>query len=141
MKMGKNFQILSTEIVVAEVIDLAASPQAGGLVSFVGTVRQQTQGKTVIALEYEAYAEMAERKMAEIVAQARQKWPIAGAAIHHRVGRLLVGDIAVAMAVACPHRADAFAACQFLIDTLKAVVPIWKKEIFADGEVWVSAHA
>ncbi|NJL14569.1 MAG: molybdenum cofactor biosynthesis protein MoaE [Microscillaceae bacterium] len=139
--MANNFQILSTEIVVAEVIALAASPRAGGLVSFVGTVRQQTQGKSVIALEYEAYAEMAERKMAEIAEQARQKWPLEGAAIHHRVGRLLLGEIAVALAVACPHRAEAFAASQFLIDTLKAVVPIWKKEIFADGEVWVSAHA
>ena len=114
--------------------------QAGGIVTFVGTVRKYTKGKKVIRLEFESYEPMAIKEMRKIAEQILEKYPAEKVAIHHRVGNLAVGDIAVVIAVSCPHRADAFAACQYAIDTLKLTVPIWKKEIFTDGEVWVSAH-
>lgn len=113
---------------------------AGGTVLFIGTVRDSTQGRPVVRLAFEAYAPMAIREMRKIAEQAARRWPVRAMAIHHRVGILAIGDTAVVIAVATPHRAEAFAACQFAIDTLKQTVPIWKKEIFEDGEVWVAAH-
>jgi molybdopterin synthase catalytic subunit len=114
--------------------------KSGGIVTFVGTVRKYTKGKDVIRLEFESYQPMAIKEMTKIAEQILEKYPAEKVAIHHRVGTLGIGGIAVVIAVACPHRADAFAACQYAIDTLKETVPIWKKEIFTDGEVWVSAH-
>lgn len=119
---------------------LVSDPGAGGIVTFVGTVRNQTSGKAVIRLEFEAYEPMAISEMRKIAEAAAHQWPIKRMAIHHRVGSLAVGDIAVIIAVATPHRKAAFAACAYAIDTLKETVPIWKKEIFEDGEVWVAAH-
>lgn len=116
------------------------NPESGGIVTFVGTVRKYTKEKEVIRLEFEAYEPMAIKEMTKIAEQILVKYPAEKVAIHHRVGVLPVGGIAVVIAVSCPHRADAFAACQYAIDTLKDTVPIWKKEIFVDGEVWVSAH-
>lgn len=113
---------------------------AGGIVTFVGTVRKYTKGKEVIRLEFESYEPMAIKEMTKIAKQILEKYPAEKVAIHHRVGVLGIGGVAVVIAVSCPHRADAFAACQYAIDTLKEAVPIWKKEIFTDGEVWVSAH-
>jgi len=113
---------------------------AGGIVSFIGTVRKYTKGKEVIRLEFESYEPMAIKEMTKIAEQILEKYPAEKVAIHHRVGVLGIGGIAVVIAVSCPHRGDAFAACQYAIDTLKETVPIWKKEIFTDGEVWVSAH-
>ncbi len=115
-------------------------PGAGGLVIFVGTVRNATQGKKVIRLEFEAYAPMAVREMQKIADQATQRWPVLKVAIHHRTGVLEVGEVPVVIGVAAAHRNAAFEACQFAIDTLKETVPIWKKEIFEDGSVWVAAH-
>ena len=113
---------------------------AGGIVTFVGTVRKYTKSKEVIRLEFESYEPMAIKEMTKIAERILAKYPAERVAIHHRVGVLGIGGIAVVIAVSCPHRADAFAACQYAIDTLKETVPIWKKEIFTDGEVWVSAH-
>jgi len=113
---------------------------AGGIVLFEGTVRNQTQGKEVIRLEFEAYESMARSEMEKIAHAILQQWPAQHVSIHHRVGTLAVGEIPVLIAVACPHRKEAFAACQYAIDTLKETVPIWKKEVFEGGEVWVSAH-
>lgn len=114
------------------------SPLAGAVCLFLGTVRELTGGKRTASLDYEAYPAMAERKLAELIEQARGRWPIIEAAIVHRVGPLELGDIAVAVAVSSPHRAQAFEACQWLMDTIKEVVPIWKKEVWADGtEEWV----
>jgi len=113
---------------------------AGGQVVFVGTVRNQTKGKEVVRLEFEAYKPMAIKEMRKIAEAILEKWDALAVSIHHRVGSLGVGDIAVIIAVSTLHRDKAFVACQYAIDTLKETVPIWKKEIFVDGEVWVAAH-
>ena len=116
------------------------SPEAGGTCTFVGTVRNKTSDKKVLALEFEAYEPMAIREMQNIAEKAQERWPILRIAIHHRLGKLAIGDIPVVIAVSCAHRDAAFEACKFCIDTLKETVPIWKKEIFEDGDVWVAAH-
>jgi molybdopterin synthase catalytic subunit len=114
------------------------SPLAGGVCTFLGTAREITGEKRTAWLEYEAYPEMARAKMAELETEARQRWPIIEVALVHRLGRLELGEISVVVAVSCPHRNEAFEACRWLIDTLKEVVPIWKKETWADGgEEWV----
>jgi molybdopterin synthase catalytic subunit len=114
------------------------SHRAGAVCTFLGTVREMTGDRRTASLEYEAYPEMALTKMAELETQARQRWPILDAAIVHRVGHLELGEVSVVVAVSCPHRHQAFDACRWLIDTLKEVVPIWKKELWADGsEEWV----
>ena len=107
---------------------------------FIGTVRNVTKGKAVIRLEFESYEPMALAEMEKIVKQAFEKWPVQKALIHHRTGVLPVGEVPVIIAVSAAHRAAAFDACRYIIDTLKQTVPIWKKEIFEDGEVWVAAH-
>ncbi len=120
------------------IIDLVRSNQAGAICSFLGTVREMTGDHRTLALEYEAYPVMAAKKMAELEGQARSRWPILDLALVHRVGHLELGEISVVVAVSCPHRNEAFEACRWLIDTLKEVVPIWKKELGTDGsEEWV----
>lgn len=121
-------------------LDKVQDPGAGGTVLFVGTVRNQTAGKEVIRLEFESYVPMAIKEMQKIAEQAMEKWPVHHISIHHRVGILDIGEIPVLIAVSAAHRGAAFDACEYAIDTLKETVPIWKKEIFADGEVWVAAH-
>jgi molybdopterin synthase catalytic subunit len=116
------------------------SPESGGIDVFIGTVRNQTKGKAVIRLEFEAYKPMALLEIEKILEQAGKKWPIQKGLIHHRTGVLQVGEVPVIIAVSAAHRAAAFEACRFIIDTLKETVPIWKKEIFEDGAVWVAAH-
>lgn len=127
-----------------ETIDYAAltesvrSNAAGAVVLFLGTVREMTNGRQTTALDYEAFPEMARAKFEELIAGARDKWPIVNAAIVHRLGRLELGDVSVAVAVSTPHRQQAFEAGKFLIDRLKEIVPIWKKENWADGTTeWV----
>ena len=115
-------------------------PDCGGLVSFVGTVRNTTKGKPVLKLEFEAYEKMALKQMNKIVDLAKSKFGVRDILIHHRTGLVKIGEEAVVIVVASPHRKAAFQACEFCIDTLKETVPIWKKEFFEDGEVWVSAH-
>jgi molybdopterin synthase catalytic subunit len=118
--------------------EAVADPGAGGLVLFSGVVRDQTGGRRVKFLEYEAHAPMALAKMREIAGQVRGRWPgVRRLALVHRVGRLEIGESSVMIAVSAPHRREAFEACLFGIDTLKEIVPIWKKEHFEDGEVWV----
>jgi molybdopterin synthase catalytic subunit len=122
----------------AAVTDSVRSNLAGAVCSFLGTVREITGDRRTSFLEYEAYPAMAQKKLAELEQQARARWPIVELAIAHRVGRLELGEISVVVAVSCPHRRHAFEACQWLMDTLKQVVPIWKKEQWADGsEEWV----
>lgn len=121
-------------------LQVVASPGAGGTTAFVGTVRDKTQGKQVVRLEFEAYEPMALSEMNKIADQIIEKWSAIAVAIHHRVGVLEIGEIPVIIAVATPHRKAAFEACEFAIDKLKQTVPIWKKEIFEDGEIWVAAH-
>jgi molybdopterin synthase catalytic subunit len=107
---------------------------------FIGTVRNATKGKPVVRLEFEAYEPMAVAEMEKIAKQAFEKWPVQKVLVHHRTGVLDVGEVPVIIAVSAAHRAAAFEACRYIIDTLKETVPIWKKEIFEDGEVWVAAH-
>jgi molybdopterin synthase catalytic subunit len=113
----------------------------GAVVTFLGTVRDLTDGRETVALDYEAYPAMAEKTMAQIEEQTRARWPVGELVLVHRLGHMQVGEISVAVAVSCPHRAQAFEACHFAIDRLKEVVPIWKKENWADGsEEWVHPH-
>lgn len=135
-----DIQLLHTPLQVEECLNKVQHPGAGGIDIFVGTVRDQTKGKKVVRLEFESYEPMAISEMKKIAERAAEKWPIQNIAIHHRVGTLEIGEIAVIIAVSTPHRKASFEACQFAIDTLKETVPIWKKEIFEDGEVWVAAH-
>ena len=125
---------LSPDKIAADVDD----PGAGGIVIFSGVVRNETGGRPVKFLEYEAHAPMAEVKMREIGETVRARWPeVKRVAMLHRIGRLEIGEASVLIAVAAAHRGDAFEACRYAIDTLKRIVPVWKKEHFEDGEVWV----
>jgi molybdopterin synthase catalytic subunit len=125
----------------AEVVARVAGPDAGGVVSFVGNVRNRARGQSIQYLEYEAYPEMAELEMDKIAAHAAQKWPGTRVAIAHRTGHLEIGEAAVVVVAVAPHRGEAFEACRYAIDTLKVTVPIWKKEVATDGEYWVDDHA
>ena len=138
--MNSNIQIFSSPLNIQSCIDWIMSPESGGIDVFIGTVRKQTKGKKVIQLEFEAYEPMAIAEMEKIAKQAFEKWPVQKILIHHRTGILEVGEVPVVIAVSAAHRAAAFDACRYIIDTLKQTVPIWKKEIFDDGEVWVAAH-
>lgn len=134
---ARLFRIVDRPLSLDEVVEAVEGEGCGGLVTFTGSVRSATRGRAVLKLEYEAYAPMAEKKLAEIAGEASARWPGVRIAIVHRIGTLLPGEKAVVIAVASPHRGEAFAACQFTIDRLKQDVPIWKKEHYADGEVWV----
>jgi len=113
-------------------------PDCGAVVAFLGTVRELTDGKVTVALDYEAYGSMAEKKMAEIERDTRRRWPVGDIVLVHRLGRLEVGEVSVAVAVSCPHRGQAFEACRHAIDRLKELAPIWKKENWKDGtSEWV----
>lgn len=122
----------------SKLLALVTRPEAGAVVLFLGTVRELTQGRRTVALDYDAYPEMAERKLAELEAEARRRWPIVECALVHRLGHLELAEASVAVAVSTPHRNDAFEAGRWLIDTLKEVVPIWKQENWEDGtSAWV----
>ncbi len=140
MESPIDIQLLSDPLRPKKAIDFVSHPKAGGIAVFVGTVRDNTRGREVQRLEFEAYGPMALSEMEKIARQVRDRWQAGRVAVHHRVGTLGIGEIAVVIAVATPHRAAAFEACQYAIDTLKETVPIWKKEVFEDGEVWVAAH-
>jgi molybdopterin synthase catalytic subunit len=132
-------KITSSPIDVNEVIATASNKGAGAVNVFIGTIRDNALNKKVIRLEYEAYEPMAVSETQKIVDEAKKKWELIGFAICHRIGTLVPGDVAVAIAVSTKHRQASFEACQYIIDQLKEKVPIFKKEIFEDGEVWVSA--
>lgn len=117
-----------------------ASPAAGGTAIFVGTVREQTHGRAVTHLFFEAYEPMAIKELEKIANTLINRWNATAVSIHHRLGTLRIGETAVIIAVSTPHRKAAFEACQYAIDTLKKTVPIWKKEYFEDGAIWVAAH-
>ena len=134
-----EIKLLDTPLDEQSCLDFAKSEDAGGLVLFVGTVRNQTKGKKVFRLDFEAYTSMAIKEMTKIAVDATNRFNLSKAVIHHRVGRLNIGEIPVLIAASSAHRGTAFQACEFMIDTLKETVPIWKKEYFEDGEVWISA--
>ena len=118
-----------------------ASPLAGAVVLFLGTVRELTGSEVTLALEYDAYAPMAQAQLDRLEAEVRGRWPVVGVALVHRLGRLGVGEVSVAVAVSSPHRADAFEAARFAIDALKEQVPIWKKDVAPAGSAWVHPGA
>ncbi len=132
-----RFQITSDALDIQGLHDLVLQPSAGAVSLFVGVVRDNNLGRQVHYLEYEAYPPMALKKMREIANEIRERWPIGDVAMHHRTGRLEIGEASVAIAVSAPHRGDGIAACQYAIDRLKQVVPIWKKEVWTDGESWI----
>ena len=138
--MNIQIEISGEPLNIQSCIDWVMTPQSGGIDVFIGTVRDATKGKTVVRLEFEAYEPMALKEMQKIAEQAFAQWPVQKLLIHHRIGVLGVGEVPVIIAVSCAHRDAAFEACRYVIDTLKQTVPIWKKEIFEDGEVWVAAH-
>lgn len=141
--VADSFAITFAPLSLAEIYALADDAANGAIVVMSGMVRNQTDGKAVVALEYQAYEPMALQVFMSIAADIRKRWPdVNCVAIHHRIGRLQIGEISVLVAVGCPHRSEAFAACQYAIDTLKHNAPIWKKEHWADGSSsWVSIGA
>jgi molybdopterin synthase catalytic subunit len=134
---GGAFRLSAEPLSLEAVVEEVASDEAGAVATFVGTTRVHSRGKTVTHLEYEAYEGMAEQVMAEIAEELRARYELSGVAIHHRIGRVGIGDRSVVIAVSAPHRQDALAACKEAIDTLKERVPLWKKEVYASGEEWI----
>ena len=133
-------EIVEKSLDVERAVQFVSDANAGGIDVFLGTTRAETSqdGRELIALDYEAYPEMALARLKQLAERARSQWPIVKMAILHRVGRVALAEPSVVIAVSCPHRSEAFAACKFLIDQLKVDVPIWKKEIWADGTgTWV----
>ena len=135
----KRYEITSDRISADDVIGRLADPAVGAIATFVGVVRGETDGRRTEYLEYEAYPDMAESALRQIGDEIRERWPsIREVAIVHRIGRLEIGDIATVIAVSAAHRPDVFDALHYSIDRLKEIVPIWKKEVWADGEEWKS---
>ncbi|MBI1804676.1 MAG: molybdenum cofactor biosynthesis protein MoaE [Ignavibacteriae bacterium] len=130
-------EIVESKIDLAKVIESVQDTSVGGVDVFIGTTRNHSRGKAVIALEYEAYMPMALKFMLRIADEARARWDITKISIVHRLGRVDVGEASIVIAVSASHRHAAFEACRYAIDTLKRSVPIWKKEFFEDGELWV----
>lgn len=133
---GGSFRVTDEEIRLQELIDEVRNEEAGAIVTFLGTVRRHSRGREVQHLEYEAYPEMAEAKLREIGREMEERWGVR-VAIVQRIGRLEVGEASVAIAVAAPHRREAFEAARYAIDRLKEIVPIWKKEFYEGGEEWI----
>ena len=133
--------ITDSKIDIQTVLESVGDPSAGAIDVFIGTTRNHSDGKQVVSLEYEAYEPMALKMMNEIAGAAKSRWNIHRISIVHRIGQVAIGEASVVIAVSAAHRKEAFEACLHAIDTLKRDVPIWKKEVFADGEVWVGAQS
>ena len=134
---GGAFRLSSEPLSLDAVVDEVRSPQAGAIATFTGTTRVQSRGRTVLHLDYEAYEEMAEQVMTQIAEELEGLYDLCAIAIHHRTGRVDIGEASVMIAVSAPHRQDALAACKDAIDTLKSQVPLWKKEFYEGGEEWI----
>ena len=134
---GGGFRLLDGPLDLAAVVAEVEDERAGAIATFQGTVRRQSRGREVIALEYEAYAGMAEKVMAEIADAVKTRYDLCKVAVAHRTGRCEVGEVSVAVAVSAPHRQDALSACRDVIDELKERVPLWKKELYKGGEEWI----
>lgn len=135
-----SIKITSEKLNLQQCYDFVSDDGCGGISAFIGTVRNDTKGKEVLQLDFSTYKPMALKEMGKIAELALEKFDIVKIAIHHAEGMLQVGEIPVIITASAKHRKAAFDACQFAIDTLKETVPIWKKEYFSDGEVWVNAH-
>jgi len=134
---GGSFLLVSDPLDVAAVVQEVEDPEAGAVASFVGTVRRRSRDRDVLYLEYEAYEEMAEPLLARLGAELTQRHGLCGVAIHHRLGRVEIGQASVVIAVSAPHRSAALDACREAIETLKTTIPLWKKEVYAGGEEWI----
>ena len=134
---GGSFRLSKEPLSLDAAVEEVRRDEAGAIATFVGTVRVESRGRRVRWLDYEAYPDMAENVMAQIAAQLRERYDLCEVAMHHRVGRVEIGEPSVVVAVSAPHRADALAACRDAIDTLKETVPLWKKEVYEGGEEWI----
>ena len=129
--------VTTAELDIQTLIRMVDAPATGAVATFLGLVRDHNQGRRVLHLVYEAYEPLAEKALERIVGEARERWPAVNLAIHHRIGRLAIGEPSVAIAASSPHRADAFAACRYAIERIKQIVPIWKHEYFEGGDMWI----
>ena len=134
-------QVTDAPLDAAMLVDQVRTDEAGAVSVFYGVVRNTNLGRRVLYLEYDAYPPMAEKKMRQIAEEVRARWPVSGIAMQHRTGRLAIGEPSVIIAVSSPHRADAIEACDYAIDRLKTIVPVWKKEVFEGGEEWLEGTA
>jgi molybdopterin synthase catalytic subunit len=135
------FRVTDKPINLQELVDFVTDPEAGALATFIGTTRNNNEGRKVIALDYEAYPEMAEKQLARLGEEASKKWPICRMAIVHRLGPVQITEPSVIIAVSAAHREAAFAACRFAIEEIKKTVPIWKKEVYEGGEIWIGTQS
>ena len=135
------FRVTDTPIDLQELVDCVTDPEAGAIATFIGTTRNNNQGRKVIALDYEAYPEMAEKELARLGEEAKRKWQICRIAIVHRIGPVQITEPSVIIAVSAAHREAAFAACRFAIEEIKKTVPIWKKEVYEGGEIWIGTQS
>ena len=134
------FRVTNQPIDLSELVRYVADAEAGAIVPFIGTTRNNNEGRKVLALDYDGYPEMAEKELARIGAEAKNKWPICKMAIVHRLGPVQIGEASVIIVVSSAHRDAAFAASRFAIEEIKKTVPIWKKEVFEGGEVWIGTQ-
>jgi molybdopterin synthase catalytic subunit len=135
------FRVTDKPINLQELVDCVTDPEAGAIATFVGTTRNNNEGRKVIALDYEAYPEMVEKELTRLGEEARRKWQICRMAIVHRVGPVQITEPSVMIAVSAAHREAAFAACRFAIEEIKKTVPIWKKEVYEGGEIWIGTQS
>lgn len=135
------FRVTNQPINLQDLVDYVTDPEAGALAIFIGTTRNNNEGRQVIALDYEAYPEMAEKELIRLGEEARRKWPICRMAIVHRVGPVQIAEPSVMIAVSAAHREASFAACRFAIEEIKRTVPIWKKEVYEGGEIWIGTQS
>lgn len=135
------FGVTDKPINLQELIDYVTDPEAGAVATFIGTTRNNNEGRKVIALDYEAYPEMAEKELIRLGEEAKKRWQICRMAIVHRVGPVQITEPSVMIAVSAAHREAAFAACRFAIEEIKKTVPIWKKEVYEGGEIWIGTQS
>jgi molybdopterin synthase catalytic subunit len=134
------FRVVNKRIELEELIAFVTDPEAGAIATFIGTTRNNNEGRKVIALDYDAYPQMAEKELARIGDDAKKQWPICRMAILHRIGPVEITQASVIIAVSAAHRDAAFAACRFAIEEIKRTVPIWKKEVYEGGEMWIGTQ-
>src|SRR3954451_22771140 len=135
------FRVTHQPIDLNELVHYVADPEAGAVVPFIGTTRNNNDGRKVIALDYEAYPEMAEKELARVGEEATKRWAICRMAIVHRLGPVQITEPSVIIAISSAHREGAFAACRFAIEEIKRIVPIWKKEVYEGGEIWIGTQS
>jgi molybdopterin synthase catalytic subunit len=135
------FRLTDKPLNLAELIEFVTDPEAGAIATFIGTTRNNNDGRKVIALDYEAYPEMAQKELARVGKEAKNKWPICRMAIVHRIGPVQITEPSVMIAVSAAHREAAFVACRFAIEEIKQTVPIWKKEVYEGGEIWIGTQS